>query len=193
MGTSVSQSSPSTPIWQAVQATYYTPEIPVERTVQELWRAADSQTDENLVRDISAPIVAECLRVTMMASSRMEAIRNVAQAVVTSGESTLATEIARRAAAKSFSGGGGGGSATSFAVALFVEAGDYLASRDLPGFVGVSEKLPKVSDLVALKKRIRARIADVVQEVELPEGENVVEVWPAYVGRVAETLKGRAA
>jgi hypothetical protein len=166
----------------------------VERTVQELWRAADSQTDENLVRDISAPIVAECLRVTMMASSRMEAVRNVAQAVVSSGESTLATEIARRAAAKSFSGGsGGGGSATSFAVALFVEAGDYLASRDLPGFVGVSEKLPKVSDLVVLKKRIRARIADVVQEVELPEGENVVEVWPAYVGRVAENLKGRAA
>jgi hypothetical protein len=192
VGTSVSQTSPSTPIWQATQATYYRPDIPVERTVQELWRAADSQTDENLARDISAPIVAECLRVTMMASSRMEAVRNVAQAVVASGESTLATEIARRAATKSFSGGGGG-SATSFAVALFVEAGDYLASRDLPGFVGVSEKLPKVSDLVAMKKRIRARIADIVQEVELPEGENVVEVWPDYVGRVVETLKGRAA
>jgi hypothetical protein len=130
----------------------------------------------------------------MLASSRTEALRNVSQAVVASGESTLATEIARRAAAKSFSGGGGGGgSATSFAVAVFVEAGDYLASRDLPSFVGVSEKMPKVSDLVALKRRIRGRIADVVGEVELPEGENAFEVWPDYVGRVVETLKGRAA
>lgn len=193
MGTSASQSSPSTPIWQAAQATYYMPEIPIERTVQELWRAADSQTDENLARDISAPIVAQCLRATMMASNRTEAVRNVSRAVVTSGESTLATEIARRAAARTFSGGGGGGSARSFAVALFVEAGDYLASRDLSGFVGFSEKIPKVSDLMALKKKIRGRIADVVREVELPEGENAVEAWPDYVGTVVETLKGRAA
>jgi hypothetical protein len=192
LGTSVSQSSPSTPIWQAAQATYYMPEVPLDRTVQELWRAADSQTDENLARDISAPIVAECLRSTMIASSREEAVRNVSRTVVMSGESTLATEIARRAAAKCFSGGGGG-SARSFAVAVFVEAGDYLVSRDLPGFVGVSERLHKVSDLMALKRSIRGRIADVVERVELPEGENAIEVWPEYVGEVVETLKGRAA
>lgn len=192
MGTSVNQSSPPTPIWQAAQATYYGSEISIDRTVHELWRAADSQTDENLASDLSATIVAECLKLTIESPSRNAAVRNVSQAVVTSGESSLATEIALRAAAKSFSGGGGG-SATSFASALFAEAGDYLASRDLPGFVGISEKIPKVSDLVALKKRIRGRIVDVVEQVELPEGENVVEVWPDYVGRVVEALKGRAA
>lgn len=191
MGTSVSQSSPSTPNWQAAQTTYYSPEIPIERTVKELWHAADSQVDENLARDLQAPIIAECLRITLASSTRMEAVRNVTRAVVSSDQSSLAVEIARRAAARSFSGGGS--SAVAFAKAMFADAGDYLASRDLPGFVGISEKIPKVSDLIALKASIRERIAEVVEDVELPEEANIVEGWSAYASRVVNTLKGVAA
>lgn len=191
MGTSVSQSSPSTPRWQAAQATYYSPEVPIERTVQELWRAADSQVDENLARDLQAPIIAECLRITLASSTRTEAVRNVAQAVASSGESSLAAEIARRAAVRSFSGVES--SAVAFAKAVFADAGDYLASRDLPGLVGISEKIPKVSDLMALKANIRERIAEVVEDVELPEEADVVEGWSDYAGRVVETLKSVAA
>ncbi len=191
MGTSVSQSSPSTPNWQATQATYYSPEIPIERTVRELWRAADSQVDENLARDLQAPLIAECLRVTLASPTRTDAVRNVARTVASSDQSSLAAEIARRAAARSFAGGGS--SAVAFAKAVFADAGDYLASRDLPGFVGISEKIPKVSDLVALKARIRERIGDVVEDVELPEDGSLVEGWSDYAGRVVDTLKGVAA
>ena len=191
MGTSVSQSSPSTPIWQAAQATYYRPEIPIERTIQELWRAADSQIDENLARDLQAPLIAECLRITLASSTRTEAVRNVAWAVASSGQSSLAAELARRAVARSFSGGGS--SAVAFAKAVFADAGDYLASRDLSGFVGISEKIPKVSDLVALKASLRERIAEVVEDVDLPEETNVVEGWSDYAGRVVDALKGVAA
>lgn len=191
MGTSVSQGSPSTPRWQAAQATYYSPEIPIERTVQELWRAADSQVDENLAKDLQAPLIAECLRITLSSSSRTEAVRNVARAVASSGESSLAAEIARRAAARSFSGAGS--SASAFAKAVFADAGDYLASRDLPGFVGISERFPKVSDLMALKKGIRERIAEVVEAVEMPEEADVVEGWSDYTGRIVDSLKGVAA
>lgn len=190
MGTSVSQGSPSTPNWQAVQATYSSPTVPIERTVKELWRAADSQDEENLARDLRAPIVAECLRITLASSSRTEAIRNVSRAVAFSGQSSLAAEIAQRAAARSFSDAGS--SAGAFAKAVFSEAGDYLASRDLPGFVGLSEKIPKVSDLIALKASIRERIADVVEEVELPEQAYVAEGWSDYAARVVSTLKGAA-
>ena len=189
MGTSVSQGSPSTPNWQAVQATYSSPTVPIERTVKELWRAADSQDEENLARDLRAPIVAECLRITLASSSRAEAIRNVSRAVAFSGESSLAAEIAQRAA-RSFSDAGS--SAGAFAKAVFSEAGDYLASRDLPGFVGLSEKIPKVSDLIALKESIRERIADVVEEVELPEQAYAAEGWSNYAARVVSTLKGAA-
>jgi hypothetical protein len=191
VGTSVSQGSPSTPRWQAAQATYYSPEIPIERTVQELWRAADSQVDENLAKDLQAPLIAECLRITLSSSSRTEAVRNVARAVASSGESSLAAEIARRAAARSFSGAGS--SASAFAKAVFADAGDYLASRDLPGFVGISERFPKVSDLMALKKGIRERIAEVVEAVEMPEEADVVEGWSDYTGRIVDSLKGVAA
>jgi hypothetical protein len=191
VGTSVSQSSPSTPIWQAAQTTYYSPEIPIERTVKELWRAADSEADENLARDLQAPIVAECLRITLASSTRTEAVRNVARMVASSDESSLAAEIARRAAARSFSGAGS--SAGAFAKAVFADAGDYLASRDLPGFVGINEKLLKVSDLMSLKKDIRDHIAEMVEDVELPEEANIVEGWSEYAGRVINTLKGLAA
>lgn len=193
MGTSVSQSSPSTPNWQAAQATYYGPEIPIERTVRELWRAADSQVEENLARDLQAPLIAECLRVTLASSTRTEAVRNVTRTVASSDQSSLAAEIARRAAARSFAGGGGGSSAVAFAKAVFADAGDYLASRDLPGFVGISEKIPKVSDLMALKARIRERIGEVVEDVALPEEGTLVEGWSDYAGRVVDTLKDIAA
>ncbi|MEJ7630931.1 MAG: hypothetical protein WKF28_00360 [Rubrobacteraceae bacterium] len=191
MGTSVSQSSPSTPIWQAAQTTYYSLEIPIERTVKELWRAADSEADENLARDLQAPIIAECLRITLASSTRTEAVRNVARMVASSDESSLAAEIARRAAARSFSGAGS--SVGAFAKAVFADAGDYLASRDLPGFVGINEKLLKVSDLMSLKKDIRDHIAEMVEDVELPEEANIVEGWSEYAGRVVNTLKGLAA
>lgn len=191
MGTSVSQSSPSTPNWQAAQATYYSPEIHIERTVKELWRAADSEADENLAKDLQAPIVAECLRITLTSSTRTEAVRNVARMVASSNESSLAAEIARRAAARSFSGAGS--SAAAFARAIFSDAGDYLVSRDLPGFVGISEKIPKVSDLMDLKKDIRDRIAEVVEGVDMPEEANIVEGWSDYADRVIASLKGVAA
>lgn len=191
MGTSISQGSPSTPNWRVAQETYHNPEVTVDRTVEELWRAADSQVEENLARDLAAPIVAECLRITLASSSRTEAVRSVARMVASSGESSLAAEIARRAAARSFSGAGS--SAAAFAKAVFADAGDYLASRDLPGFVGINEKIPKVSDLIALKKDIRDRIAEVVEDVEMPEEANVVEGWSDYAGRVVDSLKGLAA
>jgi len=173
-----------------VQATYSSPTIPIERTVKEIWRAADSQDEENLTRDLRAPIVAECLRITLASSSRAEAIRNVARAVAFSGQSSLAAEIAQRAAARSFSDASS--SAEAFAKAVFSEAGDYLVSRDLPGFVGLSEKIPKVSDLVALKTNIREHIAEVVEEVELPEQADAPEGWSDYAARVVSTLKGAA-
>jgi 2-methylisocitrate lyase-like PEP mutase family enzyme len=75
---------------------------------------------------------------------------------------------------------------------VFADAGDYLASRDLSGFVGLSEKMPKVSDLMALKTNIRERIADVVEAVELPEEVDVAEGWSDYAARVVSTLKGAA-
>lgn len=190
MGTSVSQGSPATPSWQAAQATYSTPAVPIERTVQEMWRAADSQTEENLAKDLQAPIVAECLRITLNSSSRAEAVRNVARAVASSGQGSLAAEIAQRATLRSFSAAGG--NASSFAKAVFAEAGDYLASRDLPGFVGLSEKIPKVSDLTALKMNIRERITEVVNDVEMPEEVDAAEEWSNYAAQVVSVLKGAA-
>jgi len=44
-----------------------------------------------------------------------------------------------------------------------------------------------------LKASLRERIAEVVEDVELPEEANVVEGWSDYAGRVVDNLKGVAA
>lgn len=187
MGTSVNQQSPSTRPWRVVQAAYASPEIPVERVVEEIWRAADSQSSENLPKDLSADIVAECLRISMSASSMAEAVQRAAQTVAFSEESTLAADIAQRAVAKSFSGAGS--RASAFTRALFAEAGDYLVSRDLPGFVGASEKVKNVEEAISFKENIRERIDEVVHFVELPDNIDAPARWSEYVEQVVSRLQ----
>jgi hypothetical protein len=190
MGTSVSQRSPSTRPWRAVQAAYTSSEVPVERVVQEIWRAATSQPEESLPADLSAAIVAECLKITMTASSRAEAVQEAARAVAFSEESSLAADIAQRAVARSFSVPGSRPAA--FTRAIFAEAGDYLVSRDLPGLVGASERMKTLDDAIAFKDRIREEIVEVVEVVELPDGIDAPAKWSEYVEQVVDRLQRAA-
>ncbi len=190
MGTSVSQRSPSTRPWRITHAAYASSEVPVERVVQEVWRAADSQPEESLPADLSAAIVAECLRIAMTASSRVEAVQDAAQAVAFSEESSLAADIAQRAVVRSFSVPGN--RTAAFTRAIFVEAGDYLVSRDLPGFVGVSERMTNIDEAIAFKDGIRETISKAVEDVELPDEIENPANWSEYVGRVVSRLQSAA-
>jgi hypothetical protein len=46
---------------------------------------------------------------------------------------------------------------------------------------------------MSLKKGIRDRIAEVVEDVDMPAETSVVEGWSDYAGRVVNSLKGLAA
>jgi hypothetical protein len=162
----------------------------VERVVEEIWRAADSQPGESLPADLSAAIVAECLKIAMTASSLEEAVHQAAQAVAFSGEGSLAADIAQMAVAKSFSAPGS--RPVAFTRAIFAEAGDYLVSRDLPGLVGASERITNIDEAISFKESIRDRIAKVVEDVEAPEELEVPANWSDYVGRVVSRLKSAA-
>lgn len=189
MGTSINQRSPSTQNWRAATTAYTNEAVPIERAVQEIWRAATNQPTGDLARDLAAPIVAECLKIALTAPSREEAAISASRAVASSGQASLAADIAQRAVVQSFRSPGD--RATAFATALFAEAGNYLVSRDLPGYVGAGGRARTVSESIAFKSQIREQIASHVSAVPRPS-RLTGDAWPGYVGDVVRHLKGRA-
>jgi hypothetical protein len=113
-------------------------------------------------------------------------------------KSTLAADIAQRAVARSFSFQHNVASSQTndrvmaFTGAVFAEAGDYLVSRDLPGFVGASERLKNVEEAITFKTEIKDRITEVVRLVELPNDITAPQRWAEYVTHVVQQLKGAA-
>lgn len=173
-----------------MEAAYSSPEIPVEQVVEEMWRAADSQPEESVPTDLSAAIVAECLRIAMTAPSRAEAVQQATEAVAFSEGASLAADLAQMAVAKCFSAPGS--RPLAFTKAIFTEAGDYLVSRDLPGLVGASERIANVDEAINFKDSIGERIAKVVEEVEMPDEIEIPTNWSEYVEQVVGRLQRAA-
>ena len=182
MGTSVNQRSPSTLNWHLVETGYTREEIPTERLTQEIWRAAQNQPEGNLCSDLADPIIAQCVGIVSQANSRTEAIQEIRLAVIQSGQTSLAVEIAQRATTLAFQSAGD--RTSSFVESLFAEAGNYLVSRDIPGFVGLG-RLSNVSDALELKNNIRSNIIRRITEVPTPAGIiSDTGVWRDYVNRI---------
>lgn len=186
MGTSINQRSPNTPNWRAASTAYTNRSISIERAVQEIWRAATNQPVGDLSRDLGKSIVAECLRIAVDSASREEAIQKANLVVAFSGQASLAADIAQRAVVQSFRTSED--RAGAFTAALFAEAGNYLVSRDLPGYVGHDGRARNVSEAIRFKGEIKRQIAARVAEVPRPP-DMVSHGWEGYVSRVVNQLK----
>jgi len=188
MGTSTNQGSPRTPNWRAAQLAYESRDIPLDRALQEIWRAATNQEEGNIAFGLSSPIVARCLEIVSSEGSRDAALAKASSAIALSGEASLASTIAERAVALSFARGD---RVTSFLASLFAEATNYLVSRDLPGFVGAGGRAENVSQALAFKSSLRQRAAEVVAGVRGPEPHGSRQ-WKTYVDRVIAQLRSIA-
>lgn len=190
MGTSVSQRSPSTPNWDAALTAYETDVIPLNRAVQEIWRAATNQPEGNLGIDLGIPIVAECLRIAESANSREQAVKEARRAIALSGQTSLAADIAQRAVTQTFARPQD--RTTAFASSLFAEAGNYLVSRDLPGYIGPEGRAKTIGQALRLKGAIQERIVAVVNETPRPTGlSSSSTLWRTFVNDVVTRLTGR--
>lgn len=190
MGTSVNQRSPSTPNWDAALTAYETDVIPLDRVVQEIWRAATNQSEGNLGVDLGAPIVAECLRIVQSAVSREQAVQEARRTIALSGQASLAADIAQRAVTQTFAKPQD--RTATFTESLFAEAGNYLVSRDLPGFVGPEGRARSISQAIRFKSAIQERIVAVVSETPHPKGlSSSPDLWRTFVNDVVTRLTGR--
>ena len=189
MGTSISQASPTTANWRAANTAYTSDALPVDRVAQEVWRAATNQPIGDLAVDLASPIIAQCAQIARDAASGTEAIASIRQSIMTAGDTSLAADIAQRAAVRCIAVGGD--RIEGFVKSLFSEASNYLVARDLPGFVGRGQRTRAVSDARQFKSDVCRVVGQVVQTVARPPGaEHSPASWNTYVATVVKTLTG---
>lgn len=189
MGTSTNQRSPRTSNWKAVETAYTHPGTSVERTAQEIWRAAANEPDGGLAQSLSSPAIAQCLKAVQTSNSSTDAAQQVRRLLALSGQASLAGEIAQRAAVIAHKTQDD--RTNAFVRSLFSEASNYLVSRDLPGFVGLADKVRTVQNATAFKSSIMQEVSNNVDVVPKPSGRlSNPKTWKKYVNSVVDQLMG---
>jgi hypothetical protein len=136
---------------------------------------------------LSSAIVLKVLRTALTSESREQAVAAARRLIAESHQSSIATDIAQRALVQSFEDRRD--QTARFAHSLFVEAVTYLVSRDLPGYVGIGDRLSTITDAIALKSQIRDNTLSKVQNVPVPPGvEEAPAKWKSYTTKVMAYL-----
>jgi hypothetical protein len=187
LGTSVNQRSAPSANWSAAQAGYRA-EIPIERVVQEIWRAATNQREGDLARLLGEPIVARVGRIAVEGRTAAEVGFAASKEVARSKAASLAADIAQRAAVQCVSSEN---RAQAFGERLFAEACNYLLSRDLPGYVGGRNRNQTVADSIAFKSSVLRNTERVVNGAGAPDF-STEKSWRGYVDGVVDRLKRSA-
>jgi len=189
MGTSTNQRSPRTSNWKAVDVAYTHPGATIQRTAQEIWRAATNEVDGGLVSGLQSPLIAQCLEAVQTSRSATDAAQKVRRLLALSGQASLAGEIAQRAAVIAHEIKGN--RTNAFVKSLFSEASNYLISRDLPGYVGLADRVRTVQNATALKTSIINEVSSKVDSVPMPAGKlSSPRTWQKFVNKVVDHLSG---
>jgi len=123
----------------------------------------------------------------MNARTPSAAVREITATIVERKAGGLATEFAKRAAVLGFSRRE---RATGLVESLFVEASDYLVSRDISTLVGLSPKLRSIGDVLQVKHEVAEIVANTVANSGVPPIAAGSGDWADYVRRVLKELRG---
>lgn len=185
MGTSTSHPSPESLRWRAAQTGYVASQIPIERVVNEIWRAGLSQP-QSIEKLLGSSLVFQCQVAMRDATSKEEALRVVTEALSASKANSIVSELARRAIVPAFRSDQ---PASEWRASLFEQVTDYFISRDISGFVGEKFRNKTVRDVIRFKEDARAHVRDKVRTISLDPGSP--KVWRRYVRRAVSLLAGR--
>lgn len=196
MGTSTNQpSARRDPSWMAARAALGSTTLPLERQSQEIWRAAISDPTVDLQGRLSSAAVSEALELAGSSSDAPSAVRSYGDRLQQSADSSLFTEVARRALARAVLANEGG---RGFAAELFAETAAYYVSRDLPSAVGSPGRVKNTSDALSLKRAVtqvaRAAALAVAEKSTAFEtgGAQSAGAWKTYVRKVLSVLSGES-
>jgi hypothetical protein len=103
------------------------------------------------------------------------------------GNPNLFDSIAKRALARAASKGGGG---ETFGAEIFAETASYLASRDIPSYVGTPGRIQNINEAVALKAQLQERARTAAANARLKDAS--LQRWRTYVANVLADLTRKA-
>ena len=193
MGTSASQSSPrSGPFainWAAVATGYVNAAVGIDRLIQEVWRAAQSEESTDWRALLKSPGVTFCLDAAATARTPEQALSGAGREISRARQSSIASDVAKRALVQGFLITDD--ARRGFPEALFAEVTNYLVSRDLAGYVGERFRNRRVSEAMEFKDSIRAQVrrevSMLIEEVGLPQRGDK-EGWERFVDATVTRL-----
>jgi hypothetical protein len=133
----------------------------VDRTTNEIWRAATSET-ENIQSQIVSPAVFACYQLAQQNVSIGDL--HAALDDVSSRGNSLIVEYAKRATLVASQSSN---PAEHWPKQFFKEITTYLVSRDTSGFVGPNSRSKTIGDLIALKQNIGRQVEATVGRLNL--------------------------
>jgi hypothetical protein len=170
-----------------VQATYEDQSFPIERVLQEIWRAASDQ-EANFSAMLAEPIVSRLRDIALKAQSPVEAAAKAGRAIAESKQTSLVADIALRAAVQATSSTN---RAQTYSERVFAEASNYLISRDLPGFVGKVGRNSTVADSSQFKASVLQAASEAVRQVGVPSA-STPKAWQKHTVAVLNRLRGKS-
>ena len=188
MGTSVNQRSPDTLNWRAAQATYEDAGIPIERVLQEIWRAATTQPDADFKAMLAEPIVLHLRNLALGSESASSVAASARKAIAESKQTSLMADIAFRAAVQAATAPD---RAQAYSERVFAEASNYLISRDLPGYVGSVGRSSTIADSLQFKSSVLRAATDAVKQTGVPS-TLTAGAWRKHTAAVIDKLRGQS-
>lgn len=182
MGTSNSIPSPRVPRWSAVAAAIGNAAISPERQSGEIWSAARQEWGNELIASI-ATIGRALAGIAEVASNPGTALEELDDWASENRLVGLVADLAPSALARSVATGA---REKQVVPELFAEIADYYASRDLPGVVGATQKVPTSAATLELKDRLK----DIARRAALTEGSlpPTADRWSDFIARIVARL-----
>jgi hypothetical protein len=159
-------------------------QISPERVATEIWRAAQSEV--GFVDALASPMLFDCYKAVQGATTIVEAMDVLNDAILGRGNSSVVVEFAKRAAPLAF--GTSDPAHLSWRTNLFSQLTDYFVSRDAPGYVGPNGRFANVTELAAFKKTLRQHVATVVRG--LTTDPKTPRQWADFVHTALKKVAG---
>ena len=183
MGTSRNDRSPDIPPWKPALAILGRRDIPQERQLSEVWRAAQADRGARLLDAFSHPLLLEACRLVAERAPLRQTLDRFDEARQRGNYAGLAVELCSRALARSAARAEG---AIGFVGELFGEATAYYLSRDLPSFVASENRVATNSEAIQLKRSLTKAASLIAQGQGEPPLDR--EAWAQHVQRVLHGL-----
>jgi hypothetical protein len=143
--------------------------------------------ENNLGAQLAAPLIGEIAGAVATFSTPTEAAQRVGAMVTEAKGSSLAFEIARRAAMQA---AGRENARQVFAERLFAEATNYFVSRDISGHLSPEGRLSSVSQVQAFKRQVTDEAVEAVRGGGAAPSRGGDE-WAGFVSATIERLRRR--